>query len=75
MASNLPVTRGRLRVYLGYAPGSGATCALLARATSAQIAAMTWWWRVSRHTAGRTPKPRNNLNLNEGLWHEVTTLR
>ena len=29
MASNLTVTRGRLRVYLGYAPGAGATCALL----------------------------------------------
>jgi two-component system sensor histidine kinase KdpD len=25
----LPVTRGRLRVYLGVAPGAGATCALL----------------------------------------------
>jgi hypothetical protein len=25
----LPATRGRLRVYLGVAPGAGATCALL----------------------------------------------
>src|SRR6185437_808679 len=26
---HLPATRGRLRVYLGVAPGAGATCALL----------------------------------------------
>jgi K+-sensing histidine kinase KdpD len=29
MASNLPITRGRLRVYLGYAPGGSTTCTLL----------------------------------------------
>ncbi len=50
-----PVERGRLRVYLGAAPGSARPTPCSTRATAGPSAAPTWSSATSRRTAGRRP--------------------
>ena len=58
---------GRLRVYLGLAPGAGATCALLSEGHRRAE-------RGAGYVGDSTPGQANGNghDLNVGLWHEVT---
>lgn len=69
------MNRGRLRIYLGYAPGAGTTCALLSEGhrraehgTDVVVAIAETHGRP--HTEALLAG--NGLNLNGGLWREAT---